>query len=177
MVPDTVLRLAAVAKALEDIILPALPKDASFAHEQLALIVKSIALVGKQIPHEYAMHVHDARAFVEFGRDIVAQLPADHAARKAIEMSIADVEAVAPAEIPRREKLERSVRALRAAIEQAVETAGADPAIFAAIGPAVLEHTERQTKLERLWVVDTGFDPDPESLPSLGGVLYDDARD
>jgi hypothetical protein len=36
----------------------------------------------------------------------------------------------------------------------------------------VLEHTRRQTLLERAWVADTGFDRDPASLPLPETILY-----
>ncbi len=74
MVPDTVLCLVAVQKALEDIIVPLLPDDADFAREQLALIIKSIALMRKQIPLEYAFHVHDAKAFATFADELADKL-------------------------------------------------------------------------------------------------------
>lgn len=170
MVPDTVLRLAAVQKALEDIIRPVLPEGAGFAQEQLALIIKSIALVRKQIPHEYAVHVHDAHAFSAFARDLAPLVPAVQ--HDALLKAIAQVDAVAPASVPDRIALEDSVRSLRGAIETAISEAAADTAVLEAIGPIVIAHTERQTLLERRWVVDTGFDPAPASLPSIEEAVY-----
>lgn len=168
MVPDTVLRLAAVQKALEDIVRPVLPDDAGFAREQLALIVRSIALVRKQIPHEYAFHVRDAHAFAAFARDLTPHLAEE--ARATLAAAVATVEAIAPPTIPDRPALEDAVRALRGAIEAAID--GVGPDALAAIGPLVLDHTGRQTMLERLWVVDTGFDPAPASLPTIAQAIY-----
>lgn len=172
MVPDTVLRLAAVQKALEDIIRPILPEDASFAQEQLVLMIKSLDLIRKQIPHEYAFHVRDAHAFADFGRDVIAALPEDDAGRRAIGEAIEAVEAVAPRAVPDRTALESRLHTLRAAIEQAVEQGAGNRAGLAELWPIVLAHTERQTLLERLWVVDTGFDTAPDELPTLEAALY-----
>lgn len=172
MVPDTSLRLAAVQKALEDIIAPLLPSDADFAREQLALIVRSLALVRKQIPHEYAFHVHDAHAFSAFGSEVAACLPGEHPARAALASAIDGVGAIAPPVVPDRIALEQAVRALRFAIEQAVNEAGDDPAMVRGLGPIVLAHTRRQTLLERAWVADTGFDRDPTTLPPPETILY-----
>ncbi|WP_285020665.1 hypothetical protein [Novosphingobium sp. fls2-241-R2A-195] len=172
MVPDTPLRLAAVQKALEDIVAPVLPPDADFAREQLALIVRSLALVRKQIPQEYAFHVHDAHDFSAFGSEVAACLPDAHPARGELAQAIEDVRAIAPPVVPDRTALEQAVRALRGAIETAVQQAGEDAATLRAIRPVVLEHTRRQTLLERAWVADTGFDRDPASLPLTETILY-----
>ncbi len=169
MVPNTVLRLAAVQKSLEDIIRPVLPETADFAKEQLGLIIKSIALVRQQIPHEYAVHVHDAHAFAEFGRELIEQLP--ETSGTALTGAIERVEAIAPTVVPDRLALEDAVRALRGAIEKVLEGVS-DPEDLAKVGPIVLAQTERQTLLERLWVVDTGFDPSPASLPTIEQALY-----
>lgn len=172
MVPDTSLRLAAMQKALEDIIAPILPPDADFAREQLALIVRSLALVRKQIPHEYAFHVHDARTFSAFGREVAACLPARHPAHGSLAGAIERVGAIVPPVVPDRIGLEDAVRTLRLEIEQVVSEAGEDPATLHALGPVVLAHTRRQTLLERAWVVDTGFDRDPANLPPPEAILY-----
>lgn len=172
MVPDTVLRLAAIRKALEDIIRPVLPDDASFAQEQLGLIIKSLALAGKQIPHEYAFRVRDAHAFADFGRDVIAALPEGDAGRAAIGQAIEAVEAVAPRDVPDRPELEARLHTLRAAIEQAVEQGAGSRKGLDDLWPVALAHTERQTLLERLWVVDTGFDIAPGELPTLEAALY-----
>ena len=63
------------------------------------------------------------------------------------------------------------MRSLRSAIEEAIAAAGSDPATLAAIGPVVLEHSERQNLIERRWVLATGFDPDPAGVPPLGALL------
>ena len=171
MVPDTVLRLAAVQKALEDIIVPLLPDDADFAREQLSLIIKSIALMQKQIPLEFAFHVHDAHAFAAFADDLSARLPANYAGRAELATAVARVRLVAPAKVPDRQELEDAVRSLRRDIERIIDDESADAAAFAAIGPVVLAHTRRQTLLERAWVADTGFERDAASLPTPRALI------
>ena len=96
MVPDTVLRLVAVQKALEDIIVPLLSDDADFAREQLALISKSIALMRKQIPLEYAFHVHDAKAFATFADELADKLPTSCLARASLATAVERVRIIAP---------------------------------------------------------------------------------
>lgn len=172
MVPDTVLRLVAVQKALEDIIVPLLPDDADFAREQLALIIKSIALMRKQIPLEYAFHVHDAKAFATFADELADKLPTSCLARASLATAVERVRIIAPPQVPDRQALENAVQALRAEIERVIDDDSADAATFAAIGPVVLAHTRRQTLLERAWVADTGFERDAESLPTPRNLIY-----
>ena len=172
MVPDTVLRLVAVQKALEDIIVPLLPDDADFAREQLALIIKSIALMRKQIPLEYAFHVHDAKAFATFADELADKLPTSCLARASLATAVERVRIIAPPQVPDRQALEDAVQALRAEIERVIDDDSADAATFAAIGPVVLAHTRRQTLLERAWVADTGFERDAESLPTPRNLIY-----
>lgn len=172
MVPDTVLRLVAVQKALEDIIVPLLSDDADFAREQLALIIKSIALMRKQIPLEYAFHVHDAKAFATFADELADKLPTSCLARASLATAVERVRIIAPPQVPDRQALENAVQALRAEIERVIDDDSADAATFAAIGPVVLAHTRRQTLLERAWVADTGFERDAESLPTPRNLIY-----
>lgn len=172
MVPDTVLRLVAVQKALEDIIVPLLPDDADFAREQLELIIKSIALIRKQIPLEYAFHVHDAKAFATFADELADKLPPSCLARASLATAVERVRIIAPPQVPDRQALEDAVHALRAEIERVIDDDSADAATFAAIGPVVLAHTRRQTLLERAWVADTGFERDAESLPTPRNLIY-----
>ena len=172
MVPDTVLRLVAVQKALEDIIVPLLSDDADFAREQLALIIKSIALMRKQIPLEYAFHVHDAKAFATFADELADKLPTSCLARASLATAVERVRIIAPPQVPDRQALEDAVQALRAEIERVIDDDSADAATFAAIGPVVLAHTRRQTLLERAWVADTGFERDAESLPTPRNLIY-----
>ncbi len=168
MVPDTSLRLASIRKALDEIVRPALAEDAGFAQEQLGLILKSIDLVREQIPYEYALHAHDAHAAARFARELAGKLPG---AATALGEAASAAEALAPATLPDMPALAAAVRDLRAAIETAVADAGSDPGTLAAIGPVVVEHSERQNLIERRWVLATGFDPDPAGVPPLAEVL------
>ena len=170
MVPDTVLRLASIRKALDEIVRPALAEDVGFAQEQLALILKSIDLVREQIPHEYALHAHDAHAAARFARELAGQLPG---AAGALEAAANAAEALAPATLPDLTGLAAAVRTLRGTIEEAISAAGADPATLARIGPVVLKHSETQNLIERRWVMATGFDPSPGTVPPLAELLTD----
>lgn len=173
MVPDTVLRLASVLKALDDVIAPALAPDAALAHEQLALIKRSIALAMSQIPHEFAFMVKESQSYAALARSLCARIPADNVWQERLKQRLAALAAVAPATTPSRPALEAATRALRLDLEQATREllAQADPATAGTLSELVLAHSEQQNIADRLWVVQTGFDPDPASLPSLETYL------
>lgn len=175
MAPDTRLRLAAVKKGLEDIIAPLIPADAAFAQEQLGLILRSIEIVRDQIPHEDAFLIHDAHAFAALGRELLTLAGDQGPALQPLRDAVGDVEAMVPEAAVPRAVVENCAHAVRQRIEEAVDTLGRDPAMLARIGPSVLRFTQRQTELERRWVVATGFDPAPADLPALDAFLYQSA--
>jgi hypothetical protein len=174
MVPDTALRLKAALKTLEDVITPLIPAPAKFAQEQLALIKKSIALVCAQIPQEYGFVVRDAQGYLELARAIAALLTSSDPQGAALQDSIAQAAAAVPAEVPNRPRLEAALRALKRDVENAVDTISSapDPELRAKTARLVLDHSEQQTIRERVWVVATGFDPDPASLPTIEEVIF-----
>lgn len=174
MVPDTRMRLAAVAKALDDIITPVIPADAQFALEQLALIKRSISIVMDQIPHEYGFIIRDAQDYVQLAADLAVRMPEDSPARSRLMEGAVRGDAIIPAEVPDRLMVESYLRGLKQDVENAVEEICAlpDKNRRRALSRMILDHSERQTLRERVWVAATGFDTDPQALPSVETVIY-----
>ena len=174
MVPDTRMRLAAVVKALDDIVTPVIPADAKFAHEQLALIKQSIRIVMDQIPHEYGFIVRDAQDYVQLAADLAAGMPEDSPARSRLMEYAERGKSIIPAEVPDRPMVENYLGGLKKDVENAVEAIFAlpDETMRRTLSRLILDHSERQTLRERVWVAATGFDTDPQSLPSMEAVIY-----
>ena len=174
MVPDTRLRLAAVLKALDDVITPAISKESGVAQEQLSLIKKSIALVREQIPYEFGFIVRDALDFQGLAQALAVQFPAGDAVRVSLEAAVARGAGSVPDIVPDRPALEGHVLALRYEIDRAVEmaSAGADGARRARIADIVIRHSEHQTLRERVWVAETGFDRNIAELPSKAEAIF-----
>lgn len=172
MVPDTKLRLSAVLKALDDVIAPAIGVEFSFAQEQLELIRKSIGIVLEQIPYEYGFVVRDAQDTLELVKSIVSKYPDNQEINRRLQESAARVQAMLPEQLPDRISLEDRLHDLKRDLENAVNTLAADPreASKGEIARIVIAYTERRTIFERAWVRATGFDPEPDSLPSLQDV-------
>jgi len=174
VVPDTCLRLRTVLKALDDIVTPALPAEAAFAHEQLALIRKSVELAIAQIPHEYAFMARDAQDHLALAGALAAYLGPDSPHRPRLAATAAAVAAVAPADMPRTQLLEQRLRALKQDLEDAVDQlcTSLAPSELAAVQQLVLDHSARRIELERAWTVATGFERDPGAIPAVTDLLY-----
>ena len=174
MVPDTCLRLRTVLKALDDIITPALPDDAGFAHEQLALIKKSLEVAIDQIPHEYAFMVHDAQDHLVLADQLSPYLAPGSALRLALAASSKELEASLPAARPNIPVLEQSLRALKQHLEDIVDELCRDRQAdeLVAIERLVLDHSAGRVTLERAWTIATGFETDPSAIPLIADLLY-----
>jgi hypothetical protein len=169
MVPDTTLRLKAVLKALDEVIEPVIPEQAALAREQLALAKKSIALVMDQIPLELAYMMRDMREDMEFARQILARLGSEDPLSRKLESAIAEGEAALPAVLPDAEAIRATWLGMKDVLQDVVDRTFADASdeLWSTLGPAVIEYSEQRNLRERAWVAATGFDPEPDKLPSL----------
>lgn len=174
MVPDTCLRLRTVLKALDDIVTPALPSDAGFAHEQLGLIKKSLQLAIDQIPHEYAFMVRDARDHLALARQLSSYIAPGSALQVRLAGSSGELEAGLPESRPNIPVLEQNLRALKQDLEDAVNELCRDRQAeeLDAIERLVLDHSTVRITIERAWTIATGFETDPSTIPPIANLLY-----
>lgn len=174
MVPDTCLRLSAVVKALDDIITPALPPEASFAHEQLALIKASIRIAIDQIPHEQAFAVRDAQDCLALARSLAPFLPSASTDGQRLHEAIDRMGAATPSAIVDRPDFERHLRAFKCTLESVSESlcAKATGDALREIQALILDHSARQTLRERAWAKATGFELDPAAIPPVETLIY-----
>lgn len=178
MVPDTCLRLKTVLKALDDIIAPALPKDAGFALDQLGLIRKSLQLAIDQIPYEYAFMVQDARDHLALADRLSACMAPNDAMRVRIAATSAEVRSRLPAKQPDPPSLERSLRALKQDLEDTVDKLCQDRQgeDLRAVEMIVLDHSAARITMERAWTIATGFEADPSVIPPIAELLYPEGK-
>jgi len=174
VVPDTRMRLGAVMKALDDIIAPAISADKKYALEQLALIQKSIALIQNQIIHEYSFLIRDAMDYLELANSIISLLPEDETIRANLRQEIIKIEEQLPKVIPDRETDEKNIRLFKAYMENTVEQLMSKTELsnYQQLFDVILSHSEKQTTRDRVWTLATGFDPAPETLPSMKESIY-----
>ena len=152
MIPSIDDRLASVVRALTDIVLPALPPEASLAIEQTQLSIGQLQIIGAQLPAAPAYEqeeADDARALalalLEQGDGGVRTTEALTALRCAIDGK----GTTRDARVAIHEAIDRLVRA--------VSADGAD-AFRAALGKTIVEMQTVRSMKDRRWFAAMGFD-------------------
>jgi hypothetical protein len=169
MVPDTTLRLAAVLKALDEVISPAIREDDVLAKEQMELVKKSIALVIEQIPLEQAYMARDAQSDRELARKLSSRFAPDHAMIDKLAKAVTSSEAALPLTIADSRELAKCWLSLKALLEDAVSTLARESGLEGKkdLAEVMLSYSEKRNIRERAWIAATGFDPDPKCLPTI----------
>lgn len=173
MVPETTLRLKAALKALEDVVSPALGQDSALAIEQLELVKRTLALVIEQIPLEPAYMATDAGRDRQLARDLCELLPADHPMRATIAQAVSESEDAFPASVLDTRGIAKAWLDLKQALEHVMPVVADEAGTEGAIFDVMLRYSESRNLAERAWVSATGFDPEPDSLPSMAAAALD----
>lgn len=172
MTPDLDLRLHAVIRAMENMIVPALSPDKKAAREQAALAIAHINLVRSQLGYVHAYEVieaHDLAALIEELADVVRAQGGDGALADPSIGEARKLRALASDSTSFTCDLQQANRAARTTID-ALTAACADLGPTAELQAArQVVAAERKILLrERSWVAGTGFEG---SLPAIPEAL------
>jgi hypothetical protein len=177
MTPDIPMRLGTIARALQQVVIPALPADQVLAIEQATLCLGHLGIIGQQLDH---VADYEAVCLVDM-TDLAEQLVGasaggsrTQAATEALREVIARADASPGSAATPKDRR----NALAAAIDQLIRAGGVDgePAFLAASRRLVLEHGTRQSYRDRAWFRASGLDPDRASLPSIPELLGQPAK-
>jgi hypothetical protein len=156
MNPSVKDRLGSVVRALNGVVLPALPKEASLAQEQVMLAMGHIQIILAQMDAAPAFLAEEAADLERMGAAVVAAADggAETAmAKAALETLVTGVEPQAP-------------EARTAAIQDAIDTVlqalakDGDPVAGKAVHAIVLEQGAMRADKDRRWFAAMGFDID-----------------
>lgn len=176
--PEFLLRAA--AKAMADVVLPALDPDNKLAQEQGHLVLASLDLVLQRLPHMYRFDCDELGRSLALAAElggIARQAGAADAAARALEQSAASGAAVlarATADPAELEAARVEVRDKIGALVAAIYAAGAEAvpdALLAQIGRAVIANAGDQLQRDRAWVAPQGWEPGAATLPDLAALL------
>lgn len=164
--------LRAAAKALTDVVRPALDPADPLASEQLSLVVEYIEFVRARLDSLYERERFELRQAIRTAEALCAldipggYLSALEAVRASAETDLAAT-GLPPAE------LRASAAATNEVIRDIIRRASADgdKATRDAIYRTVLDASESKTAFERSWYLPFGFDPEPKKVPPLDEVL------
>jgi len=152
MIPSIDDRLASVARALTDIVLPALPPEAGLAIEQTQLAIGQLQIIGAQLPTAGVYEQEEA----DDARALGLRLLENGAGGPRTKAALAGLgEAVA---------LKSGARETRIAIHEAIDglvrqaAADGDPDFRAALGRIIVPHQQTRTMKDRKWFTPMGFD-------------------
>lgn len=172
--PEFLLRAA--AKAMTDVVLPALDPDNKLAQEQGHLVLASLNLAVQRLPQLYAFDCDELTRSVGFAAELgqiahgggtgsaVAQELAQSAARGAdvLARAKADPAELNAANIDLRDKIGALVAALYS---------DAPEDVLGKVGRAVTANAAEQLLRDRAWVALQGWEPGAAELPELGTLL------
>lgn len=155
MNPSVKDRLGSVVRALNGVILPALPKEASLAQEQLMLAMGHIHIIIAQMDDSSQFLAEEATDIERMGSEAIAGANGKtetHAAKGLID-TLADSMTVVP---------EMRTAALQDAIDELLQTLArdGDPATLKAVQTIVLTHGALRAEKDRRWFAAMGFDVD-----------------
>jgi hypothetical protein len=169
MMPSIELRLQTMAKAMNEIILPAIAPTNGLAREQVQLMIAQIAMIGQ---HWQKAHAYDALALREIaalGRVLATSAAGGtktEAAAAILQKTLqeCDTTSASPAEL-------RAV--IADAIDKLVIASGLDgsDAFRQSSFDTILEHGALQAWRDRVWFAGCGMDPERADLPSIDEML------
>lgn len=163
MTPNPNIRLQSLVHTLEQVIFPAVDPSNSLANEQCGLVLAQLRMLIRHMPFIGEYH----GMCLEDIRDTLVGLPEAQGGSLTLDADAALRKTRLEAEEPGNPAM--AYQSLGKAFEALLGAAAND-------GDAdyrrALEHTafafaRRQSRRERIWFKDAGFDPHPEELPEL----------
>jgi hypothetical protein len=166
MLPNIDLRIANMIKALEQVILPALPREQRLARDQAMLVTGQLRMMGEQWKSALPYEQVSLDDLAGLARILLAGAP--QPLRDGLEAALAGAAACDRASIS---GLEQANVALGHAVD-AVILGGADHApLPQASDDAVLAYSLRHARRERIWFKANKLDPDQGDLPDIATML------
>lgn len=166
MLPNIDVRIANLIKAMEQVVLPALPKSERLARDQAMLVVGHLRMISGQWKSALRFEQVSLDALIDLAEKlagVVAEPFAGQLTAAAATARAADRGSV--------DGVEAANKELGAVIDNAI-LGGPDHAPFPQAAVDVLfDYGSRQARVERTWFKAIGFDPDRADLPEIADVL------
>ncbi len=156
MNPSVKDRLASIVRALNGVVLPALPKEASLAQEQVMLAMGHIQIILAQLDATPDYLAEEAADLAQMGMDVAAAATGgtdtiDAVAR--LRASLAAPDATGP---------EARTATIQTAIDDVLQSMAkdGDPVAQASVRTIILEQGAARAEKDRRWFAAMGFDID-----------------
>jgi hypothetical protein len=167
MLPDIDLRLQAIAKTLQDIVLPAVPAAEQQAREQIMLIIAHLAILEPQwkMALKFELGTYDglcklARQVQSLSGDKTLQCELDAALATSITLDRTTYEIVS-----------REVKHLAGLLDRVISGDSTTAPLDSKLFNAVLAYSELEVWRNRVWFAASKVDPEGAELPGLDALL------
>ena len=166
MLPNIDLRIQNIVKALEQVIIPALPPGEKLAKDQAGLCIGHLNMIARQWKQCAQFEATSLAAMEALGRKLASLVDPVFAAQ-----ITASLDRVASTSRDNPDAMEAAIVELGRAIDKAILGRDGRFALPSAAWNAILDYGDRQSLRERSWFSDNGLDPDRLTLPGIAQVV------
>ena len=166
MLPSIDVRIANIVKALEQVIMPALPAREKLARDQIRLCLGHLHMIGAQWRHAGAFEAAALGAMVELGEALLSAADARYV--DDLRAALAAAKTVRAVDMS---GVEAAIGSLGGEIDRIILGDDGKVALSDAAREAILTYGEKQATRERTWFAMTGLDPDRKSLPDIATMM------
>ena len=169
---STDIDLAAVIRALTDVVTPAVDPDAAQAREQLRLSIDHLRFIALRIDHLHDRALFELKDHLQLAEAVLTALDRDSRRCAALTAAVTAGASVLPTVASTLIELRTASSALAAEISEVIRGLDdAGPDMRRAAIEAVVAGSVERVAFERSWYAPLGIDPDRDDLPSLQQVL------
>lgn len=166
MLPNIDLRIANMIKALEQVILPALPREQRLARDQAMLVIGQLRMIGQQWKSALRYEALSLDELIALARILTADIPASIGAP--LESALAVAQGCDRTSIT---ALEQASIGLGHAVDAVILGGAEHLPLSQPATDAVLDYASRHARRERTWFKANQMDPDGLELPSIDDML------
>ncbi|MBA2935521.1 hypothetical protein HZF05_15650 [Sphingomonas sp. CGMCC 1.13654] len=166
MLPDIDLRIDNMLKALEQVVIPALPSGERLARDQVNLVIGHLRMMKDQWRFAVKFEAGSLENMMRLGDELADQVDPIY------RQSLADALSVARnTDSDDQKALATAIHDLGSVIDRIILGEDGRLALAPAAFAAIIDYGHRQARRERSWFAATGLDPDRAELPTIAQTM------
>jgi|SRR6516165_2026209 hypothetical protein len=173
MLPNFNTRFENAVKALEQVILPAIPNEQSLAREQTLLLINHLQLIGIQWKPAVKFELTSYNRLCELARAMLESKDSNVTQEigKALQSALNDRERLDQNDL---DEIERAKSELGLLIDRVISGSESSKPLGPTITEAILDYGARQAWCDRVWFSSTKLDPENHELPTIDHMLSEE---
>jgi hypothetical protein len=173
MLIDDKVRIHALIRAMQDVVIPSIAPESQLALEQAHLVCRHLGLMLDLSDYNYRLQLAELAHFARMLQDLIACLAPEEGSSElaAARDLLQQAEPIARLTVPDCGELSRLTHRVRESVDEILEKALAlGAATRTRASHIVIDYAERQILRERVAAKTSGFDLDAASQPDLKDV-------